>query len=563
MGFAKEAELSDLLATSFVSPDASQANQEQIESNVNLVTGAFLLSEHDIRIPSRRLVIDLTRHYNNQRHDLSNPPGPFGRGWTHSFDLSVSSCEDRNGYEYFDDTGVRVRLESDGDSRRHLPVSGARGLELTVEDCGYLLRQADGLRAEFDSGGKPIALVRPGPTEDSRLDIEYDDDARIAMVRGTGGELIRFKYEEERNLVSEVVDHQGRSWGYEYDNDMQLVEVSFPTGHIRRYSYRKQKIAMLRGTLEEIRKSKEEAPVEKDKVDNVEIRGMHEVFRLSGRGDRTERELGVGYTSERRLHRLEDAHGGITRFDYNIFTRSTYVTGPDGQTTVYCYSRAGNITKIRTADGRTTEYVYDDRQNLIAVLGPEGEKLIFVELADPSVLDIHREFGRRVMGNRSDYLTVGQENIINGYDYRGNRPLSILPNGVTYRYLEYDDFGQPGEIALPRGGKIACEHEAGSGRPVRLLVTLLDDNGNKRELSREWEYDDVGNPLHMCESGEAIGGTPGELISVCPLRRNLDSPVCKEAFEHLVLYQVKGRIASHNQFGRGNRSICHTGGSEA
>ena len=152
MGCIKEADGSDYRATIQTNPSQAQANQDSTGDPVNVVTGAFTLSECDVSFPVQRLQLELTRHYNNQLHDsdLTLPPGPFGRGWSHSLGLRINTSLECPDVEYIDDRGTTIVFECDSTSGTFVAPPGSLGLQLSrPTDSGYRLRQMDGLTADF------------------------------------------------------------------------------------------------------------------------------------------------------------------------------------------------------------------------------------------------------------------------------------------------------------------------------------------------------------------------------------------------------------------------------
>src|SRR6266568_3952626 len=188
MGCIKEADSSDYQATYKTSPPTAQSNQDSTGDPVNVVTGAFTLSEQDVTFPTQRLRLELTRHYNNQLHngDPNRQPGAFGRGWTHSFNLHLEPGPQAGQLTYVDDQGSPIVFleeearDSGGRGKEYKAPPGALGMELTQKSNGeFQLRQIDGLTAEFDRRGRIRAMVRPGPEAESRLDFRYDELGRL------------------------------------------------------------------------------------------------------------------------------------------------------------------------------------------------------------------------------------------------------------------------------------------------------------------------------------------------------------------------------------------------
>ncbi|MFN8495662.1 MAG: DNA/RNA non-specific endonuclease [Caldilineaceae bacterium] len=489
MGCIKEADVSDYQATAKASPRLAQANQDETGDPVNVVTGAFTLTEQDIAFSSQRLSLNLTRHYNNQLHDADpkKSAGPFGRGWTHSLNVRLEPGPEPGQKIYVDDRGTQISFRPNENSTGYLAPPGSLGLELLrLPHGGFSLRQIDGLTAEFNQQGRILTLARPGPEADSHLDFHYDRQDRLAQVSGTGGRALTFSYSGDANLIRSVTDHTGRSWHYRYNQQQELIEVQDPLGRIRRYGYEEWHgpVSTARGETEP-----------------RTIRAMSKVFRYLRDSEKGEpvAELTNQYTTDRRVYRQVDALGNVTRFDYNCFARITYVTDPAGWTTVYGYDEAGNTTKVRRPGGGTTEYIFDHQRNLIADLDQFGYATEYVELRDHNLLSREQEFGRRAIGNRSSYTTLNDNDILLGYDQWGNRPLVRDALGNTTRFYDYTRFGQPQRIALPDGTEIHFEYDQRSGLPTRMTQTLTAGRTQPLLRIQEWKYDRLGNLVRHME----------------------------------------------------------------
>jgi len=493
MGCSKETDQSDLTATKQKNPPPAQNNQEHSDDPVNLVTGAFTLDEQDLSFSTQRLVLELTRYYDSQQHSESGKMGAFGWGWTHSLNLYIEDGPEENEYSYVDDRGAKITFKIDPESGDFISPPGALGLKLSrTDDGGFRLRQIDGLIAEFNTEGKIIAMIRPGLAADSRIDFTYDGLGRLAEAQGAGSRGIKFQYKGKSPLVRVVVDHTGRKWRYFYDRYNQLVKVVDPAGRIRRYSYTYQPVQITN---------------EAGALERREVRGLHQVFKYAP-GEDTEPVVEVTnyYTSANRVYEQVDAQGNVTRFDYNRFTRMTYMTDPAGWTTVYGYDQSGNTTKVRMPEGGTTEYIYDEGRNLLVEIDPLGHRTEYAELKDSSILDREMEFGHRALGNRSDYVTISSDQVAVGYDKYGNRSMMRDALGNTSRYLDYTDFGHPRRVILPTGNEIHYEYDERSGLPVRMEQELTIGRSEPMRLIREWTYDPLGNVIRHVEWVESRDG---------------------------------------------------------
>lgn len=495
-------------ATSFC-----QNNQASTGDPVNVVTGAFLYSEQDVAIPSQRLFIVLTRHYNNQLH-YALPEArlqPFGPGWTCSLGVRLEQHEDGT-VTYFDDRGAEVTFVRGAIKDCFVPPPGSLGMRLCqLADGRLLLRQVNGLTAEFDQSGRVVALLQPGPRRDSRVDARYDALGRLISVIGAGGRGVEFGYDSGDFLVRETRDHSSRLWEYRYNDYRELVEVRDPAGRSRRYQYDEW-----RGLIATERKTSA----------NESLRAMRSVFAFTSAVEAgpavaivTNSYTCAAKKSERRVHLQIDALGQETRFEHNPFTRTTAVTDPAGHSTVYCFDEAGSTTKVRRPSGSTTEYVFDERRNLLAEISPLGDRTEYVDFRDSRKLDSEQRFGRRAIGNRSSYLRFAAEDVMCGYDSDGNRPLIRDALGLTTRFESFTPFGQPHRVILPDGTIIRADYDERSGLPVKQTRLLTAGRSDALRSIETWDYDDFGNCVRHCTWAVGDDGRHA-------------TPICTEAFAY-------------------------------
>jgi RHS repeat-associated protein len=462
-------------------PEACQNNQFNTADPVNVVTGAFLHTEQDVAFPCQRLILALTRHYNNQLHERSPDARlqGFGPGWSHSLGIRIEKGDET--ITYVDDCGARIDFRNDPARKTFVAPPGSLGMLLSNrENGGFQLRQVSGLSAEFDAAGRIETLFQPGIRKDSRLVFQYDEIGRLISVRGVSTRGLDFRYGPGDYLIRCVTDHSGRQWRYHYNGHRELAEVVSPGGRSRRYEYGKWE-----GRIAVERKA--------SKVES--LRAMSRVFSYvsSDHVGLPGAEVTNCYTTQQRVHLQLDALGNPTRFEYNPFTKTTGVTDPAGYTTLYCFDEAGSTTRVRHPSGSTTEYVFDDRRNLLAEIDPMGQRTEYANLKDASRLSSQLEFGRRAIGNRSGYLEFSSADIELGYDPDGNPPLQRDALGQTTLFEGYTSFGKPEKIVLPNGSRVITEYEKRSGLPLRQTKQLRMGRVEPLNVVEEWTYDDLGN----------------------------------------------------------------------
>ena len=468
---------------------APNANtQATIADPVNVVTGAFLQTETDLTIPCGRLNLEFTRHYDSGRQLPDGSVGPLGRGWTHSYNL-VLNLQDSDSPIYTDDRFSDVKFAKDPDRENTFLPVGKSGVELHRKQNGYHLRQGDGLRAEFCLEGILRRIVRPGPKLDVTLDFECDTQARLIRVKGVAERELRFAYSNERTtLIESVSDHTGRSWRFTYSNGL-LVQAKRPDDAIIEYEYFREEFDVASAR----KKTKKRIVCGMSKIYWPRLEPDDKVAMVTNR-----------YTSEGRVFEQLDSLGNVTAFDYNLYTRTTCVTDPEGWTTVYFYDSSDNTIKIRRPSGGTFEWVFDDRRNLIAETqsfeGKEFSRNEYVEFS--SNVRPHASFASRALGNPSVQQKLAGRKIANGHDRIGNKPLVKDSAGNVTRFLEFNKFGRPGLILLPDSSRMKLKYDEISGLPIQQKRELtVFGSEQKLNWMVVWKYDDWGNLIQRQEMG--------------------------------------------------------------
>jgi YD repeat-containing protein len=215
---------------------------------VNLVNGNFFLTAGDFFIPALGLSLQLARSYNSLAA-TSGFVGPFGPGWTHSYNTQV-----------IDETGGITLTVRDADGALHnyhtpqpcLDDPAATcydpppGLYRQLRDTGasYELRHKNGTRQFFDDQGRLVQIV---DRHNNEINLEYDTwctpgptDA-LCMVFGPGWERpLGFQYVDGPAglLINEVWEgvSDGRIITYQYDEWGRLTDVTYPEGPAK-YDY--------------------------------------------------------------------------------------------------------------------------------------------------------------------------------------------------------------------------------------------------------------------------------------------------------------------------------------
>ena len=187
-----------------------------------------LATVDDAVCPAPEVPLVFTRRYPNAMASHFRI-GPFGYGWTHTYDLSLSADAD---FVAITSPAARRGFAKSGDSWR--PASPAESGRLMESGVGWKLVERDGTVWEFTTAGVLSAVVgRHG----NRVDLGYDGLGRLETIAHSSGDSFTLAY-DTNGRVETLTDHAGRDTTYTYDPAGEhLMTVTAPGGVITSYTY--------------------------------------------------------------------------------------------------------------------------------------------------------------------------------------------------------------------------------------------------------------------------------------------------------------------------------------
>lgn len=423
----------------------------------NAVNGNLWYSKRDLSIQARAFSLAIVRSYNSLR---ASELGPFGNGWTHSYNQKLVVNAD-----------LTVTW-NDGDGSQHVftpkPTStegyGApRGVPARLVkngDGAFTLWHVDGNRAEFTSTGRFSKAV---DKNGNNVTLTYDGSSRLTTIADDSGKSLTLAYDVS-NRISTVTDPLSRVVTYTYDGSSNLVAVKDPMNFYENYTYASGKLSAI--------------------IDPV---GMRTAFTYDGSSRVTElwlglyqsgsvlwqlREFGIAYTSTTD-RTITNARGHTTTMALNSFGNSIQVTGPSIGSAC-CDSRGnssasvwdGEMNKIKSTDGRGNAWTmdYDHRSNQVSTADPGGNvsSSLWAEVNRGTqyiVLQISRT-------NFRGFVTSYK------YDAKGNL-IKITDAKTQFAEMFYDSRGFVNRSRDFRGNSIWFEYNA-NGYRTKMTDPLSD-----------------------------------------------------------------------------------------
>lgn len=384
-------------------------------SPLEVATGNSVFEWSDLAVPGVRPRLSVRRTYNSM--DMRS--GPFGRGWSHSYDVRLIPttdgeqlyllCRQGNGRR---DRFIRrtdgsyqsppailwsVRQNADGT----FTVSQPDGKTGDFDEDGRLLRVTDGLgrslEFEYDATG---FLTKVSDGRGRSLSFTKGPDGKVHSVRDPAGRVVQYEYDDAGNLVS-FSSPSGVQQGYVYDASQRLVEVTSSDGALLlSFAYDE------RGRLSEYEApddgawSIEYVPQERRTVrrntagstftyhydDSSNIVRLNSPggttfeYMYSDRFDVTHVVVGGDTCSiERdevgRVTRIVDTSGQVREYSYDP-TSSLLLSYKDAGASIdFDYDASGNLTVIRDADGDSVRLYYDREGVVSAAVNPSGRRI--------------------------------------------------------------------------------------------------------------------------------------------------------------------------------------------
>lgn len=520
------------------------SNVAQGADPVNLFDGDFVYAATDVQIAGAGMDFVLNRTYSQ----LCAYRGPLGFNWDHSYNLWLRVSEDRTVIRR---SNGRVHEETYRRHEQHaywLPVDGAAGVLLEAGDS-FVHRLPDGHQVGYQQHPTlgPFVHVAESLTDrfGNRIGLHYTDGLLTRVEVNHPQRVVDLSYDTEDRIVL-VRDHTGRQWRYGYDDLGDLVAVTAPatqeatSGPTTRYEYS----SSLTGDP------------------NLQ----HQLVSILDADGRLylENEYGdvPGLVSHRRVVRQRQG-GGEVLFDYEDVveefpfpyasherpTHQTIVTERDGRQIRYLFNRFGHML-LRTEYARiggiprlvSSHYRYNADGNLVGMVSPLGvvtQMLYGRELYErrfPPDEDYRSENDpdlteqeRRQFDNLLAVVKRGSyHDILDLSNAAGVWSQSVFPDIVqtdaddVIQKITYEpEFTQPLTLSDPRatssadpGSVEGGEYDrrltrfgytdGGPGEPRLVLEsvelptpTLPDGNASQPVLTRFPEHDDHGRRLRM------------------------------------------------------------------
>ncbi|MGI8441279.1 MAG: RHS repeat-associated core domain-containing protein [Thermoleophilaceae bacterium] len=448
---------------------------------MNSLTGAFVTQVTDARMPAPALPFAFSRSYTS----ADTAVGPLGRGWTHSYDASLTTERD-GGVTFRAADGQRARFYRRGESLE--PASGVR-LEMVQSPEGYEVTARDGVRHAFDSTG---VLRELSDRNDNRVSLGYGPDRTLERITDPAGRVVRVSHDEQGHL-SGLRLPDGRLVSFSYEGDL-LTSVRDLSGNVSRYEYDDE------GRLTRTVDPDGRLAVESAYDDDGRVESQTDAA-----GEQTEFE----WDEDTQTSTMTDPRGGEWR---DVYAKNRLVArvDPVGHTARFAYDAAHNLTAVTNPRGATTRMEYDDRGNLIARIAPApfryretyeyNARNDVTAMTDPRGKTTSLRYDRR--GNVVEIVDPRGGVTRMRPERRGLLASVVNPAGGTSR-MEYDAEGNLTRVESPAGRAESFAYD-GVGRLVAAGHPDRDGGRGHREQPWRMAYDAAD---HVVRATNPLGHT--------------------------------------------------------
>ncbi|WP_213453720.1 DUF6531 domain-containing protein [Rhizomonospora bruguierae] len=506
-----------------VSPAAVAKSTDQTPcagDPIDVTTGRMILTETDLTLPG----LTLERTHRSDYHWGRS----FGRSWASTLDQRVIVDGERVRYLAADGSILTYPLPAEGDvalpevgralplcrlvgggwlltdpaSGRGLlfdPASPTESLLSDVTDGGVrwsirrdgegtptVLRSSTGATVELGSSAGLVTVLRlPNPAGDrqSAFQFDYDRDLNLVEVVNSSGDPERFDYADGRIVRWE--DRNGEWYTYTYDESGRCVSTDGKGGYLRyRFDYQEGRTVVT------------------DSLGAVRGYQLNDRFQVVAETDPLGATTRNEWDEAYRLRSRTDPLGRTTTYEYDADGRPTTVTRPDGSRSTIAYDELGRATSWTDFDGSTRNREFDADGRVLAEIDAAGEVVRFdrptengtaIQVGPTVVL---RNTARQVTSvttgdgeTRYEYDLLGRAVVIEddrgvtelGWTIEGELAWRANPDGGV------EEFGYDGE------GNLVESVDATGRRTLReygafdLVTAEVDDEGNRTEYTYDTE----------------------------------------------------------------------------
>lgn len=464
--------------------DISQLQAFEFRQAEGLNPLSYLASSVDASIQAPGMPIVFSRALGqpiSRRYEL----GPFGRSWTHNWQMTLVVSQDGT-VTITDMSGTpRIFQPDSRNSGSFLAAPGDYGTLTALGSGRYVLRETDGFILSFNSGKIDYVednnqnritcgyindqLTSLTHSSGKALQITYNAAGRIASLTDSVGRQTLFTYDGANEHLISVRDNLELVTGYTYisgqgsQKEHALSDIAFPDGTHTTFTYDEMGgvvIISRDGGAEQITFTHDSAGTvsASDALGSVSRFSFDNWGRVAKTQDAEGNAVNLMFDDLGNMSAITDPVGHSHEFIYDNRGNFSRLTDSLGNTSQFTYSRSFNrLASLTDAKGNRTNYAYDSKGNLTSIAYPDNssERWSYDNQGDPRSWTNRR--GRDVNYNFDSHGRLIRKNYSDGsqmeyvYDNRGNLTQTTDPNGITTFTYDENDFLVRIDYPVPQG----------------------------------------------------------------------------------------------------------------
>jgi RHS repeat-associated protein len=455
---------------------------------VNVVTGNTYFDQTDGVVAGVH-GLNFTRSYNS-RNAYRGDQSILGRGWTHSFESTITEPEEgalaltgpdgvplyfrdaagEGRYEAFVPAGERSVIVKSDIEPRYVRFF-MNGSKETFNTAGLLMSREDALGQATSLGRdeqrRLISITDPGGRS---LTLRYNDDDRLIELKAGAQVLASYAYDSGN--LSEVTYGDASGYRFTYDSQGQVLSVVDHSGRtVEKHTYDAQG----RATLSEIENGRERLVLTYD--DSRQVTSVADAL-----GNTTQyqwRQVALVKSVTGVVSQCATCDNGIStgKWSYDSAGRVRSQKGASGATTAIVYDPAGNLTSQSEPSGRVTNVTYDERGRPLEIRdsdgslrtmthGPAGPLVVTESLSASESRTTSFTYTAR--GQVSSVTDPRGKTTTFSWSSAGDLESVTSPTQATTTF-EYDSLGRRTSTTDPRQRKMTVDYDE-RGRPTRITA---------------------------------------------------------------------------------------------
>ena len=492
---------------------------------VDCSTGNESEQQSDLEIGGRGPGLRVVRSYNGLAAAEASESGPWGFGWTGSYDDSIVVSGEtatvhqengsvvvfyKSGTEYTQGGWVQARLVKEGTNYIYTLPNQTK-LEFNSE--GRLTKETErrGNSNSFTyNASHQLEKVTDG---DSRsLTFKYNSEGLVESVTDPMEHVIKYTY-SSKNLASVTIEGKVR-WKFEYESSHLLKKITNGREFSETIEYDGSHRVLKQVFAGHERKWKYGTPAGTETT-VTEPNGSETVQKFNSAGEPTKATMAKGTTIET-----------STEYEYNASTYNiTKLIDPNKHETKYGYDTEGNRTSETDPNKDEATSEFDKKHNVIKETSPEAEVTTIKRNAgngEPEVIE--RPIGSETQKTEYKYATNGDlSEVIDPlkhatkytYDGAGDLETETDPEknerkwkdnadsqvteetsarGLTVK-IEVDEQGRPKKITDPLSHSTVYKYDGNGG-----IESITDGNENVTK----YEYNEEDMPIKVEEPSSTV-----------------------------------------------------------